>query len=102
MITYQETTCMFIIYSCTSVFGIDIQFEWIPAYCDLLGNERADSLAKNATQKEHIDVTVPRNRSELTNHMRHCYQHLWQNQWETIDKGRFLFQIHPHITRLIK
>ena len=33
--------------------------------------------------------------------MRHCYQHLWQNQWETIDKGRFLFQIHPYITRLI-
>ena len=54
-----------------NVFDIDIQFEWIPAHCDLLGNERADSLAKNATQKENIDVPVPRNRSELTNHMRH-------------------------------
>ena len=34
-----------------SVFGIDIQFEWIPAQCDLPGNKRADSLAKNATKK---------------------------------------------------
>ena len=52
-----------------SAFGIDIQFEWIPALCELHGNERADSLSKPATQKEHIDVTVPWKRSELTNHI---------------------------------
>jgi len=84
-----------------SINGINICFEWIPAHCELQGNECADRLAKQATQKEGVDVSIPRNRFHLMNYMKMFYKQLWQNQWETIDKGRFLFGIQPLVTQCI-
>lgn len=64
-----------------SAFGIGIQLEWIPAHCDLHGNERADSLAKQAAQQEHNIYNNCTTEYILMN-LSHAlfYQQLWHNQ----------------------
>ena len=35
-----------------------ITVQWIPAHCDLVGNERADKLAKSGSKMEQTNHTV--------------------------------------------
>ena len=35
-----------------------VEIQWIPSHCDLLGNEKADELAKLGTLQEQPDTTT--------------------------------------------
>ena len=67
----------------------NIVLQWIPSHCDIRGNERADTLAKNGASQEQPERPV----SQLT-----CKQIIksnmrmeWLNDWAMCNTGRSMF-----------
>ena len=81
--------------------GVEVNFEWIPSHCNLLGNEHVDGLAKKGALRQNIDVQVPRDKQDIINYMKHYYQEIWQIQWEGSSKGRFLFNIQSSVFKSV-
>lgn len=74
-----------------------ITLVWIPSHCSVLGNEKADSLAKQGalegstydriiTYDEYF--TIPRQESLVS----------WQTKWNKSEMGRWLYCIRPKVS----
>jgi ribonuclease HI len=77
-------------------------FLWVPAHCGILGNERADQLAKQALNSHKIDKIVNFELKESYSHIDNFIGEWWQREWTTNKKGRALFDIEPNINNQIK
>ena len=44
--------------------GVERSYVWVPAHVGIASNEKADKLAKEAAQKEAIDVTINLSKTE--------------------------------------
>ena len=78
---------------------IKVNFEWIPSHCDIRGNDKADTLAKNALEMEH-ETKVLSSTSEMNNKIYKYFMEKWQTEWENSQRGRFLYQLQPAIMNL--
>ena len=81
-------------------FGIEVNFEWVPAHCGLSGNEIADSLAKQASLKNNIDIVVNKSRNEFLSETNEYYKKEWQKSWDTDEKGRHLYYIQRDVKQI--
>ena len=75
---------------------------WVPSHTNIKGNERADSLAKAATEKNTIDLRVGYTFSEILPQIKNYINKKWQRQYRaTKTKGHYK-KIQPKVNRLIK
>ena len=62
-------------------FGIAVQFEWVPAHCGISGNERADLLTKQVSDKQHVDIVLSQSKREIMREADKFYKSMWQERW---------------------
>ena len=53
----------------------------VPGHCGIYGNEKADFLAKQATQKHQIDINLPLSITEIKHIFKNQIKQEWQKQW---------------------
>lgn len=88
--------------------GISVQFQWVPAHIGILGNERADKLAKLATGwRDEKGRTQPapswENNTQLTSAAnrteKELAKHAWQKYWSKGDTGQTLRELLPTVNK---
>lgn len=61
-------------------------------------NEIADSLAKEATKRQDIDINIKYSKKWLKNHLQKITVARWQLRWELSPKARFTFGLLPQVS----
>ncbi|GBM30570.1 hypothetical protein AVEN_27608-1 [Araneus ventricosus] len=75
-----------------------IKVSWVKAYADNIGNERADQLAKDATQHgQHYSHTKPP-KPHIKGLLRKRMLEEWQTVWKNGDTGRKIYNIMPSVS----
>ena len=74
------------------MMGLSIILVWIPVHIGIKGNELADKCAKEATKRNHIDITVPFSESEIKTTIKYKLKERWQKQWEEERKRKVVIQ----------
>lgn len=79
--------------------GFLIKFVWVPAHCNIYGNEQADSLAKLGV---HSGIIFNRkfHASEFFPKLNEYCLNNWQNVWDSSDKGRWCHSICPKVNKI--
>uniref|UniRef100_A0A3B3Q2D7 Reverse transcriptase domain-containing protein n=1 Tax=Paramormyrops kingsleyae TaxID=1676925 RepID=A0A3B3Q2D7_9TELE len=77
--------------------GKQIQLIWVPAHIGILGNERVDKLAKQATKKDDIEVYVKMSKAEGKSIVWKEAVREWQQQWDRESKGRHLYGLQNKV-----
>ena len=74
-------------------YGIELIMQWIPGHCGILGNEKADALAKLGSKMPQPDekVTYRTAKTLAKKHSRNS----WNNKWIQNDTGRELYKYQP-------
>ena len=68
---------------------LSISIEWCPSHCNIRGNDRADTLAKEATSLG-CQIPFSTTRSNAKRRTKSTTTKLWQNEWKNSPKeGRF-------------
>jgi len=80
----EESMVTEILVLCThlSYKGININFEWIPSHCGIIGNDKADLAAKHATTNPEINVSFRLNKSEIKSDLKKHFSQIWESRWE--------------------
>lgn len=88
-----------VLFACSRLVrqGRDVAFIWVPAHLGIIGNERADKLAKKATKKETIEVNIKLSKSEGKSIVWRRATQQWQQRWESEGKGRHLFAVQDRV-----
>lgn len=83
----SETQCLL-----TKLLTLDVQLQWIPAHCNIEGNETADHLAKLASQmgpKQKPNLTP----GEILGKIRNTFYTKWTEEWGKAQTGRKFYNI---------
>ena len=77
--------------------GIDIEIKWTPGHAKIKGNEKADRLAKEASNEAELmtDEGACISQSELKRAAKTHGLTVWQRQWDISDKAVILLPAHP-------
>ena len=70
-------------------YDISITLQWIPGHSDIPGNEYADKLAKEGTQKDQ--PSKPCSNSTVKQILRNNFREVWFNRWATGSTGRVMY-----------
>jgi ribonuclease HI len=79
--------------------GYLIRFMWIPAHCNIFGNEEADRLAKEYS-KSSMYARVKPIVSDFFPTFKATMLQKWQQRWRNDDMGRYTFSIYPQVSLL--
>ncbi|GBL87049.1 hypothetical protein AVEN_218749-1 [Araneus ventricosus] len=79
----------------TILQNLNCSFHWVKAHVGTYGNERADFLAKEATFKEDVDVSLGIPKSLINLKIRNQILKLWQLRWEKSQQSRFTLGLFP-------
>jgi ribonuclease HI len=60
-----------------------IELIWIPGHQGILGNEKADIEAKNATKNQQIDYSIKSSYPEVKKLIKSAVQKYWNNYWKS-------------------
>ena len=77
------------IHNLLTSYNIKVTLQWIPGHNDIFGNEKADKLAKEGTQKPQKDN--PCTMDNVKNILKNQSKEMWQNKWATGTTGRAYF-----------
>ena len=71
--------------------GIEIDIQWTPGHAEIIGNEKADRFAKEASKEAEsmTDEGAYLSQSELKQAAKAHGFTVWQHQWNLSVKGRF-------------
>jgi len=75
---------------------------WIPSHVNISGNEMADKLAKEATERESIEMDIGLETNETTPMIIDYVDRIWQNEWTNSKVGKICREIQPTVSRNIK
>ncbi|XP_035215332.1 uncharacterized protein LOC118188917 [Stegodyphus dumicola] len=76
-----------------------VTLHWVRGHQGTRGKERADILAKAATSRQDLDISLPISTRAAKHHIQEAFMSQWQERWEQGDTGRYTFAIFP-IVRL--
>ena len=80
----------------------EVVMAWVPSHVGIKGNERADQLAKNATEKLTIDDNVAQEMKEAYSDVsKHIGKH-WQKQYDDSNTGSAYRLLEPTTSKKIK
>ena len=77
--------------------GCKIHFLWVPAHVGVLGNEKADKMAKKALEKLEVEMNVSFSKAEFKSMVWDKVKIMWQGKWDNEVKGRHLYNIQKSI-----
>lgn len=87
-------------YDTVRLISSKIHLIWVPSHIGLRGNEIADKLAQEATTRDHIDLEIGLEISELKCMVQKHITALWQGRWEN-DASQY-HKIEPLVNNKIK
>src|SRR6218665_2541546 len=94
-------TCLYVLYTGAQCVNL-ICLIWIPSHVNILGNERADALAKLSLNMPYINSTnyleLPEVFSVVTSHI----INEWQKMYDNDSKGQHYKCICPEVNTKIK
>uniref|UniRef100_A0A673MAK6 Uncharacterized LOC107721237 n=1 Tax=Sinocyclocheilus rhinocerous TaxID=307959 RepID=A0A673MAK6_9TELE len=90
------------IYSRLVQNDILISFIWVPSHVGVKGNEDVDKLAKQALQREEIELQVPLSKSEIKVLIWKKVIAEWQIKWDNNEKGRFFYNLINKVSQKIR
>ncbi|GBM30740.1 hypothetical protein AVEN_30570-1 [Araneus ventricosus] len=76
----------------------NILMGWVKAHVGIGGNERADSLEKEATTRSQIDINVKYSKTWLKNSLNKFIVNNWQLRWENSRNARYTFGLFPEVS----
>lgn len=78
---------------------ISIELIWIPAHQGIVGNERADALAKKATTSPILDNNIPVILQEAKKHYSTVINNFWNIKWKSVKTHLQLIRQDIHSAR---
>ena len=82
--------------------GLKIDMCWIPGHVGLVGNERADLLAKAADMNRNTNLVTKPELTELKGRVDDFILSKWQSRWREEKTGRQYFDLEPRISNQAK
>lgn len=76
----------------------EVKFVWVKAHIGVLGNERADSLAKDATARNTVDYYVKISKYGINKALYKKMLDNWQLEWNNNVAGRSTYNILPFVS----
>ena len=77
--------------------GIRISFGWVPVHMGVKGNDLADRYAKQAIQKQEVDVNEQHSKAEVRSIIKNKVRDIWQYMWDHESTGRNLYKIQRRV-----
>lgn len=75
-----------------------IRIAWIKGHAGNIGNEQADSLAREATSNSSARLELPLSPTYVRGMAKAEVLHCWQASWDASEKGRYLYVYLPKVT----
>ena len=69
---------------------VETSIQWIPGHCDIPGNDRADTLARQGTSKTQHDEQISYATSKQI--VQTKYRKIWHDMWARGNTGRIYYQ----------
>ena len=69
--------------------GRVVSFLWVPAHVGIVGNEKADRAAKEASRREQVEFSVRLSRAEGKSIVWKEIGRKWQDEWDRERRGRY-------------
>jgi ribonuclease HI len=82
--------------------GNELEFCWIPSHSNIQGNERADKLAKEATERTEIELIIQNEIKDLKRQAELYTIEKWQQIWDKGKTGREYYKMEPIVTTKLK
>ncbi|XP_014880361.1 uncharacterized protein LOC106941759 [Poecilia latipinna] len=83
-----------------NMMGLTVNFVWVPAHHGIKGNEMADRMAKESTNRVKIDINVSFSITEIKGTIKKKTRERWQKLWDEEKKGRWLYKIQKNIGQM--
>ena len=80
----------------------ELTFVWIPSHVGIIGNDKADELAKIGTTRQQVEVTSSWELSEELAYIDTYVQQIWQASYSSQSVGSFYREIEPIVSTRIK